>query len=326
MIKAILFDLDGVLVDATEWHYEAFNKALGIFGFSISYEDHIHTYNGLPTAEKLKILSANHNLPNGLHEIIKKLKRKYTNEIINQKCRPSHTKQLLLNQLKTQGYKIACCSNSQKYAVLDMLKKSQIDQYFDLILGNDDGYKSKPDPDIYLAAFEKLNISPQEAIIIEDAPHGIEAAKSSGAQVIAVRGYDDVCLSLFENLNMLNKSQIKSEISNKFADLNQFTRGWIVGNFSPALFNSKDIEIAIKKYKTGDREVSHIHKIISEYTIIISGKFKINNVLYSENDIIYIKPNQISDFECIENGINIIIKTPSDPNDKYIINSNNANG
>lgn len=324
MIKAILFDLDGVLVDATEWHYEALNKALNIFGFSINYEDHVHTYNGLPTAEKLKILSVNCNFPIGLHEIVKKLKRKYTDDIISQRCRPNYTKQILLNQLKNQGYKIACCSNSQRYAVLDMLKRSQIDQYFDLILGNDEGYKSKPAPDIYLAAFEKLNIFPQEAIIIEDAPHGIEAAKSSGAQVIAVRGYDDVCLSLFENLNIINNNPIKSKC-NGFTNLNQFTRGWIVGNFSPALFNSNDIEIGIKKYQTGDKEVCHMHKIITEYTVIIAGKFKMNNIIYSENDIIMVKPGETTDFECLENGANLVIKTPSDPKDKYIVNFNNQN-
>jgi len=321
MINAIIFDLDGVLVDATEWHYEALNKALAIFGFSINRDDHIRAYNGLSTSEKLKLISSNYKFPIGLHEIIKRLKRKYTDEIVNFKCRPDHTKQLLLSQLKIQGYKIACCSNAQKYSVINMLKNSQIDKYFDLVLGNDDGYKNKPAPDIYLAAFEKLGVLPQETIIIEDAPHGIEAGKASGAQVIAVRGYNDVNLSLFENLNLLSNNFNSTKPNLK---LNQFIRGWLVGDFTPSLFKSKDIEIGIKKYSTGDKEIKHVHKIITEYTIIISGKFKMNEKILNENDIAIVEPEEAVDFECLESGSNLIIKTPSIPNDKYLINTDNT--
>lgn len=203
MIKAIIFDLDGVLIDATEWHYEALNKALELFGHTIGREDHIKVYNGLPTNEKLNIMSEKQGLPKGLHEPIKAMKRKYTDEVVAQRCRPNHAKQLMLAHLKNKGYNLVCASNAQKYSVTNMLIRSQIDHFFDHIIGNDEGYKPKPAPDIYLAAFEKLGIEPHEAIIIEDAPHGIEAAKASGAQVIAVRGYEDVNLSLFVNFNLI---------------------------------------------------------------------------------------------------------------------------
>jgi beta-phosphoglucomutase len=203
MIKAIIFDLDGVLIDATDWHYEALNKALNLFGYMIGRDDHIKIYNGLPTNEKLKMLTEKQGLPAGLHETIKTMKRKYTDDIVSQKCRPDHKKQLMLNHLKNRGYVLACCSNAQKYSVLNMLKMSQLERYFDHILGNDEGFAPKPAPDIYLAVFKKLDITPEEALIIEDAAHGIEAAKNSGAQVIAVRGYDDVHLNLFSNLNLI---------------------------------------------------------------------------------------------------------------------------
>lgn len=203
MIKAILFDLDGVLIDATEWHYEALNKALGVFGYSINRNDHIRVYNGLPTNEKLKIMSEKDGLPVGLHKTIKSLKKKYTDEIVNQRCRPDYTKQLLLSHLKNKNYKLACCSNAQKYSVLNMLKMAQIDIFFDHVIGNDEGFKPKPAPDIYLSAFERLEVLPEECVIVEDAPHGIEAAKASGAQVVAVRGFEDVNLSLFVSLNLV---------------------------------------------------------------------------------------------------------------------------
>lgn len=203
MIKAIIFDLDGVLVDATQWHYEALNDALKLFGFEVGLEEHQTTYNALPTVAKLKLISERKGLPVGLHEIIRTLKRKFTDRKVEFLCSPDHQKQIMLSHLKRKGYKLLCCSNSQKYSVINMLKSSGIDRYFDLILGNDEGFKPKPNPDIYLAAFKKLKIKPQEALIIEDATHGIEAAKRSGGKVIAVRGFEDVNLSLFLDLNLI---------------------------------------------------------------------------------------------------------------------------
>ena len=203
MIKAIIFDLDGVLIDATDWHYEALNDALKIFGYEIGLEEHLSTYNGLPTLEKLKLMSERKGLPVALHEIIRLLKRKFTDEKVSQLCNPSHEKQIMLTNLKRKGYKLACCSNAQKYSVINMLKRAGIDQFFDLVLGNDEGFKPKPEPDIYKAAFKKIKVSPAEAIVVEDASHGIEAAKRSGAKVIAVRGFEDVNLSLFLDLNLI---------------------------------------------------------------------------------------------------------------------------
>lgn len=203
MIKAIVFDLDGVLIDATDWHYGALNAALKLFGFEVGLEEHLTTYNGLPTLEKLKLMSERKGLPVGLHEIIRKMKRKFTDEIVASLCNPSHEKQIMLTNLKNKGYKLVCCSNAQKYSVMNMLQRAGLDQFFDLVLGNDEGFKPKPQPDIYLAAFKKLKISPSEAIIVEDATHGIEAAKRSGAKVIAVRGFEDVNLSLFLDLNLI---------------------------------------------------------------------------------------------------------------------------
>jgi beta-phosphoglucomutase len=203
MIKAVLFDLDGVLVDATEWHYEALNNALGLFGFSITRSDHFSAYNGLPTANKLKMMSERNNLPLGLHEVIKKMKQMYTDEKVALNCHPDHEKQIMLTHLKKKGFKLACCSNAQKYSVVNMLKRAQIDHFFDHIVGNDEGYKAKPDPEIYLETLKKMKIKPSETIIIEDAPHGIEAAKASGAKVFAVKGYQDVNLSLFTDVNLI---------------------------------------------------------------------------------------------------------------------------
>ena len=74
-IKAILFDMDGVLIDAKDWHYEALNKALGLFGMEISRYDHLHSFDGLPTKEKLRMLSEEFYLPESLHSFINQMKQ-----------------------------------------------------------------------------------------------------------------------------------------------------------------------------------------------------------------------------------------------------------
>lgn len=102
-------------------------------------------------------------------------------------------------------------------------------------------------------------------------------------------------------------------------NLKDFMGGWIVGDFSPALFNNKDVEISIKRYKAGIKEDVHFHKISTEYTIIVSGKVTINGIEYNENDIIEIKPNEVAEFITLTDTITCVVKTPSSINDKYIV-------
>jgi beta-phosphoglucomutase len=191
-IKAILFDLDGVLVDATEWHYEALNRALGLFGYNIARYEHLTTYNGLPTRKKLEMLSVEKGFPRGLHTLVNKIKQKYTREEILRSCTPVFEKEFMVHQLKREGYKLAVCSNSIRESVELMLRGSGIWELFDCVLSNEDVKQSKPHPEIYLAACKKLRIKPREAMIVEDAPHGVEAAKRSGGHICQVTGFNEV--------------------------------------------------------------------------------------------------------------------------------------
>ena len=87
-IKAVIFDMDGVLIDAKEWHYEALNKALRLFGFEISRYDHLVTFDGLPTAKKLEMMTVERGLPKSLHQLINDMKQIYTMEYVYMKCKP----------------------------------------------------------------------------------------------------------------------------------------------------------------------------------------------------------------------------------------------
>ena len=206
MIKAILFDLDGVLVNMPDGHYEALNKTLELFGATISEEEHYNYFNGLPSKKKIEELEKQGRLPSGLKEFINRVKQKHTKSVIPKYCAPDYSKIILLEQLKKKGYKLACCSNSIKETLHMMLKSAQLFDHFDLVIGNDEVKKPKPDPEMYLLAFKLLGVKPKECIIVEDSPHGIAAAKASGATVYAVRNPEDVNLSLFASvLDSTNK-------------------------------------------------------------------------------------------------------------------------
>lgn len=197
MIKAVLFDMDGVLIDAKEWHYKALNKALGLFGYTITREMHITQYDGLPTKVKLRMLTDELGLPAALHEFISEMKQQYTMSIIWQECRPRFNHEYALSRLKRDGYKLGLGSNSIRTTVETMMAKSHLIQYFDAMLSNQDVAKAKPSPEIYTRLMDILEVEPQECLICEDNDHGIAAARASGGHLLKIGTVDDVT---YENI------------------------------------------------------------------------------------------------------------------------------
>lgn len=200
--------MDGVLIDAKEWHFEAFNRALAFFGYHLTTQEHLVKYDGLPTSVKLEKLTTEKGLPRELHSEINTRKQDYTIEMANQLCKPSAEHHELLATLKEKGYKIGLASNSIRNTVEVMMQKSQLIDYFDVMLSNQDVSKPKPDPEIYVTAFEKLGLSAQECLVIEDNENGINAALSAGAHLLRVEGTHEV------NLNNVTQVLAKLELEN----------------------------------------------------------------------------------------------------------------
>jgi len=198
-IKAIIFDMDGVLIDAKEWHYETLNKALNLFGAQISRYDHLVTFDGLPTRKKLEMLSMEGGFPRGLHDFVNELKQQYTMEVVFTKCKPVFQQQYALSRLKKEGFRLAVCSNSIRKSVEIMMEKSALIDYLDFFLSNQDVNNGKPDPEMYILAIKKLNLVPDECLIVEDNEHGLKAAIASGAHVMKVESPGDV---YYENIRL----------------------------------------------------------------------------------------------------------------------------
>ncbi|WP_428049864.1 HAD family hydrolase [Candidatus Avelusimicrobium caledoniensis] len=207
-IKAVLFDMDGVLLDAKEWHYEALNKALELKGYApISRQDHLTTYDGLPTAVKLR-----RHLPDISEEKRKEinaLKQELVLEIAGRLCKENPLHVEVLHALKQKGYSLAVCSNSIRHFVDEMMIKTQLKPYLDFFLSNQDVTTPKPNPEIYLTAIKRLGLNPTEVVICEDNPHGLAAAHASGAHVFQVKTVNDVCYQnlkkFIEQLNGVKK-------------------------------------------------------------------------------------------------------------------------
>jgi beta-phosphoglucomutase-like phosphatase (HAD superfamily) len=192
VIKAVIFDLDGVLVEAKEWHKDALNQALKLFGCDILTKEHKTLYDGLPTKLKLKMLQKNKNLPIELHDLIFKLKQIYTHELFVSKCLPNFHQQYLFRKLKQKKIEIAVASNSIRQTINEAILRLDIKKYVRFSLSNEDVKNPKPDPEIYLKAISMLNLEPKECLIIEDNFYGIAAAKAAKAHCMEVKKIEEV--------------------------------------------------------------------------------------------------------------------------------------
>lgn len=197
-IEAVLFDLDGVLLDACDWHYESLNRALReVLGIEISREDHLTTFNGLPTKVKLQVL----NVTGESFDRVQFLKQQYTIAEIKKSAKEMKEKIELHSFLKNNDVKIACVTNSIRSNTELMLKMTGQLEFMDLIVSNEDVSNNKPSPDCYNLAIEKLRVSAQNSVCVEDSDKGFEAAiKSNASRVIRVKNTGEVNLQNFKRI------------------------------------------------------------------------------------------------------------------------------
>jgi HAD superfamily hydrolase (TIGR01509 family) len=209
MTKLIIFDLDGVLVEAKQIHYDTLNQAIQEVTktdkFVITEAEHLSTYDGLKTNQKLELLAENKGLEPSTFKYIWNRKQELTIETIS-KLQPDLQKIQLFKELQNRGYKLAVASNSIRRSVLVMLAKIGVIEYMDLIISNEDVKNSKPHPEMYWKTMSMMGCLPEETLIVEDSPHGLLAASRSRASVLRVDNPNDLTLEKLETKLKQKKS------------------------------------------------------------------------------------------------------------------------
>ncbi len=215
MIKLIIFDLDGVLVESKELHYIALNKALHEIGekYIINKEEHLCLYDGLTTNQKLKKLKTEKGLPEKYFNEVWQLKQKQTlNEI--DKYKPDHRIIDIFKKLKSKNYKIACATNSTRDTSKLILIRKGFFEYIDFLYSNEDVKHPKPNAEIYMKCMLRCGVNPDETVIIEDSHIGRKAAIRSGSHLCAVKNSKDLTFNKINN-TIINVETI-SKISPKW--------------------------------------------------------------------------------------------------------------
>ena len=199
MVKLVIFDLDGVLIDSKEYHFDALNLALGS-KYKISREDHIRDFDGLPTSEKLKLLSERKGLPTSHFDKIWKDKQENTLNIFKKSISKDYELMNFFQQLSDEGFKIAVASNSIRNTVKIILLRLGLLEFVDIYVSNEDIVRNKPYPEMYWKCMITLGALPDNTVIIEDSVVGRQGALDSKCHMIPVENRKDLDQSKIDNI------------------------------------------------------------------------------------------------------------------------------
>jgi len=182
MIKAVIFDMDGVIVDSEPINYEVIRITFEKAGVKISKKEFIEEWvvKGTGSREAIK----RHDIKMSLEDL-QKIKKKIYLDVLKRKVKlKPDAKRTIINLHKK--YKLALASQGHRYNVDIIVKKFKLSKFFQAIIGKQDVNKGKPNPEIFLKASKELKVKPEECLVIEDTEKGIIAAKRAGMICIAV--------------------------------------------------------------------------------------------------------------------------------------------
>tara|TARA_B110000027_G_scaffold114982_1_gene124904 strand:- start:12331 stop:13707 length:1377 start_codon:yes stop_codon:yes gene_type:complete len=219
MIKGVIFDLDGVLVDTKEIHFIALNEALKKYNSKeiISYDDHVNIYDGLPTDEKLQILNKKKKLSKKYNQLVKKYKQKITFKLLKKNIKYNKETFNLFLKLNKK-YKIAIATNAVRETLDICIKILRIKRYCKFTISNEEVKNPKPHPEIYLQCLIKLGLKPKETIIVEDSHYGRISAQDSGCHLMPIKHLDEVNLRNIKKIINSKKNDAINKSMNAWED------------------------------------------------------------------------------------------------------------
>ena len=182
MIKAVIFDMDGVIVESEQMHIVAEQQTLLKYGVHISAEE-LHTYTGTTAKFMFNKLIRKYGLDTTFEKIFGE-KEEVLFRLLDEGVRPTKGVIDLLLRLKRKKVKLAIASSSHRRMISYVLGKLEIADLFDSVVGAEDVTNGKPDPEIFLTCAKQLDLRPEECLVVEDSKLGVEAAKKAGMRCL----------------------------------------------------------------------------------------------------------------------------------------------
>lgn len=183
-IQGVIFDMDGVLIDSEPWHYKAINDILARYGVNMPWDEH-REYVGVKTPETFARLKKRYHLPDTVAAMAEAKTRRFLHYIqTDPDIAPIPGVPPLLADLRAHRLPLAVASSSPATIVQAVLARLDLRDTFAVVINGDMVTNGKPAPDIFLAAARRLAISPAACAVIEDAAHGVAAAKAAGMKCI----------------------------------------------------------------------------------------------------------------------------------------------
>ena len=213
MIDTIIFDLDGVLINSKNIHFESLNRALSHnkSKYQISYEDHLRSFDGLPTSKKLEILNKKKLVPKRLNKKIKLKKNQLTRKLLKENL-TFDKKIYSLFQKLSKKYKIGIATNAIEETLQIAIKKLRIGKFVKFSISTENIKNSKPHPEIYLRSIVSLNSKPKNTLVLEDSHNGRISAKEAGARLMPIKSLEDVTYKNITNFIENKKIELSDTI------------------------------------------------------------------------------------------------------------------
>jgi beta-phosphoglucomutase-like phosphatase (HAD superfamily) len=229
MLKAVIFDMDGVLIDSEPFHLVVNEKIFANLGINLSEEEY-HSFIGTTHKDMWSTIKKRYNLPQSVPELVNMQVSGNIDYIKNEEIEPIKIKGVsrLLSKMAHENIKIGIASSSPTEVIELVINKLGISGYFSAITGGEEIEKGKPAPDIFLRAAKRLNVKPPDCLVVEDSKNGVLAAKAAGMKCIGFQNpnsgnqnlekadliidrYDFVKISTLKNLFKNEKQTNKSE-------------------------------------------------------------------------------------------------------------------
>ena len=187
LLKGVIFDMDGVIVDSEPIHVEIEKELLERFGGKMNDEEHA-SFIGTTDAHMWSILKEKYNLKPSVKEIINMKREMFLNSI--DKIELIDGVLDFIKGLHERGYKLGLASSNNRKSVMAIVEKFHLDKYIDVIMSGEDVNNGKPNPEIFLKTAKMMNLKPASCIVIEDAENGVRAAKAAKMKCIVIKGHN----------------------------------------------------------------------------------------------------------------------------------------